>query len=287
MNLPLSLALPIALLISGPAAAQLVFSPDPEPAFEQRMEIPEVVLEPLEPIDDIDGSLINGLPAAPRDFAAVIRMTTGGTCTAAIIGPATVLLAAHCVDHGQQIRFKTGAGSVRGICDQTPGYRGGDKSQDWALCLLSNRVTGIIYETVNLGTSIGTGDEALLTGFGCRNEGGLAGQILLIGVSKIVTRPPSLRRETSTIYSHSNIDSGGAILCPGDSGGPMFRLIEGTTDGKRLLEGVNSRTTYSAGFSLFAATSSRNGKAFVTDWAEANNQTICGLNLSGAMCKGG
>lgn len=287
MNLVMYVALPLALILSGPATAQLLFSPEAEPAFEQRMDTSEVVLEPLEPIEDIDGSLINGLPAAPRDFAAVIRMTTGGTCTAAIIGPAAVLLAAHCVDHGQQIRFKSAGGSVRGICDQTPGYRGGDKSQDWALCLLSNRVTGIPYETVNLGTPIGAGTEALLTGFGCRNQGGRAGQVLLIGVSKIVARPPNLRRETSTIYSHSTIDSGGAILCPGDSGGPMFRLLEGTTDGKRLLEGVNSRTTYSVGFSLFAATSSRNGKAFIADWAEANNQTICGLNLSGAMCKGG
>jgi hypothetical protein len=271
-----------------PAGAQIAISQDEVEAFAPRLSGAEIEFAPLEPVSESDAALINGVPADPNDFPAILRMTTGGTCTASLIGPSTVLLAAHCHRHGDFIRFRVAGHSVRGVCDQAPGYRGGDPSQDWSLCLLSRQVTGIPYETVQTGTPIGTGRDVLLTGYGCRHEDGPAGSVLLIGVSVTAPRPPQLRRESSTIYALSDIDSGGAILCSGDSGGPMFRLIDGTTDGRRVIEGVNSRTTYSFGYSLFSAMGSPSGVAFLTDWANHNDQAICGLNLFGSsQCKGG
>jgi V8-like Glu-specific endopeptidase len=39
-------------------------------------------------------------------------MTTGGTCTASVVGPATVILAAHCVDHQAPITLVAGGRRV-------------------------------------------------------------------------------------------------------------------------------------------------------------------------------
>lgn len=280
-------------LTAGEVLAQMTVSPNPEPNFEARMaatggaEDADIEFAALETLEEADAALINGVPADPEVFPAVIRMTTGGTCTASIIGPATVLLAAHCVKDGAAIRFSADGTTVRGICDQAPGYRSGDKSHDWALCLLSRRVKGIAFETVNLGTPVGIGVDVLLSGYGCKEQGGKSIKKLLIGVSKTVGRPAGLSPEASTIYSKSEIESGGAVLCPGDSGGPVFRLIDGAVDGKRLVEGVNSRTTYDVGVSLFSAIGSEAGVAFVRRWTSENSQPICGLALSGSgTCQG-
>lgn len=280
-----------AVLLAGtaamPAHAQMAISDTPEPAFEARLSGEEIEFETLEAVPDDGAALINGVLADPNVFPGVLRMTTGGTCTASLIGPATIYLAAHCVGHGDFIRFRAGGGAVRGVCDQAPGYRLGEASHDWALCLLSRRVSGIKFETVNLGTPVGLNTDVLLTGYGCTEEDGKSDKRLRIGAARTAARPNGLPVEASTIYTFGDIDSGGAVLCPGDSGGPIFRLFDGTPDGRRIIEGVNSRTTYSFGFSLFSASASSSGSDFIRTWAEANGQTICGLNLSGNDCQGG
>lgn len=277
--------LAIAPLATFPAAAELAFSDDEVPEFAALEDDTEIVVEtiPADTVNDVGQTLINGTPVNPRDFPGVLRMTTGGTCTAALVGPATVLFAAHCLGGNTRIAFRAGTTTVRGICTTAPGYNTSTHHQDWALCLLQRRVSGIVFETVDAAAKPQPGERVMLTGFGCTVEDGPLDGRLRVGFSDVVRQPTGFRREPSAIFTASSIAAGEAVLCPGDSGGPLFRSGDDTTSARQIV-GVNSRTTFELGVSIFAATASTEGASFIRDWAESNNQEICGINRV-AGCK--
>jgi len=206
-------------------------------------------------------------------------MTTGGTCTAALVGEAALLTAAHCVPNGAVIRFVVGARETRGVCERAPGYHPDtNESEDWALCLLEFPIIGIKYETISASVPP-VGTRVVLTGYGCTEKGGSSDRRLRWGISDTADRPrDGFPDEASTIYTESSINMGGAILCPGDSGGPLFVVAGNSFNDARTLEGVNSRTTFQRGVSLFAATGSAAGRQFFNGWAERHSQLICGVN---------
>ena len=213
----------------------------PFPGADEGQEI-EFSQLPEEPAAS-DMLLINGVPVDRWHFPTVFRMTTGGTCTATLIGEAAMLTAAHCVPHGSIIRFVLGQRQVRGACEQARGYHPQrNQSEDWALCLLEFPVTNIKYETV--ATSVPPlGQRVVLTGYGCIVQGGSLDGKLRAGVSDVVDGTSlGFGRETSTVYTRSNIAAGGAVLCPGDSGGPLF-IISGNSfnDAERSLASTRVR----------------------------------------------
>jgi hypothetical protein len=253
----------------------------PNARFQELTQGQTITFSALPPVATSGTStqLINGVPVDPKDFPTVFRMTTGGTCTATLVGEAALLTAAHCVANGAMIRFVLGERDVRGICEQARGYNPQlNKSEDWALCLLEFPVTGINYET--LATTVpAVGRKVALTGYGCTQEGGPLDGKLRIGVSDTVNgQAAGFQSETSTIYTLSSISGGGAVLCPGDSGGPLFIVSGNSFNDARSLIGVNSRTTFQFGFSLFAATGSAAGRQFFKDWSERHGQKLCGVN---------
>lgn len=262
-----------------PASAQIAFS-DPVPEFEEFARTLEVEVSPIEATNDNDvgQSLINGTPVNPREFPGVLRMTTGGTCTAAIVGPATILFAAHCLQGNTSIRFVNGSGdAVRGVCTIAPVYNLNTHANDWALCLLQRRVTGIAFETIDTGTKPEAGERLMLTGYGCTLPGGSSDGILRAGFSDVVAQPSNFAREPSAIFIRSSVGEGDALLCPGDSGGPLFRSGDDTSAARQIV-GVNSRVSFQTGVSIFSATASPAGAQFIRAWAEATNQEICGVN---------
>lgn len=275
----------IAPLTANSAAADLTFSDEEVPEFAALADDTEIVVEaiPADAVNDVGQTLINGTPVNPRDFPGVLRMTTGGTCTAALIGPATVLFAAHCLGGNTRIAFRAGPTTVRGICTTAPGYNTATHHQDWALCLLQRRVSGIVFETVDAAAKPQPGERVMLSGFGCTVEDGPLDGRLRVGFSDVVRQPAGFRREPSAIFTASSITAGEAVLCPGDSGGPLFRSGDDTNSARQIV-GVNSRTTFARGVSIFAGTASPEGASFVKDWAKTNNQEICGINRV-AGCK--
>lgn len=234
---------------------------------------------------EVKPQLINGVPVDPVLFPGVLRMTSGGTCTASLIGPATILLAAHCVEHGQKIALEAGELEVRGICQQAPGYNTRTHEQDWALCLLERKVKNVVFERVGLNSIPTVGEELALTGYGCTFRGGPLDGKLRLGRAKVADRPTVLPKERAAIYTAAVLAERDAVICPGDSGGPLFRTGDDLA-GPRTIVGVNSRTTYSMGVSIFSAIGSTEGTAFVTDFAQRFNQKICGHNLE-VGCKAG
>lgn len=273
------------------ASAQLIVSDELNPTFEAAAQENSIVFElfPDVAVSDVSPQLINGAVVNPRDFRGIARMTTGGTCTAALIGPAVLLTAAHCVGNGQQIKFVVAGISIDATCTHAPGYDPFFKpSDDLALCLLSRTVTGLTYETVKLDTVPIIGSEILLTGYGCTTQnGGIDGR-LRVGRTETVTDQEASDAatnfnvplgEVNSIYTLSDVPAGGAVICPGDSGGPAF---EAGLDpkGPRKIVGVNSRTTFNDGVSILAAVATADGAAFIRDWADANGQSVCGDDLT-------
>lgn len=269
----------IYLLSAGSACADLAISEEEVPEFAILEAEQEVIVEAIAPdqVNDVGQTLINGTPVNPRDFPGVLRMVTGGTCTAALIGPSTVLFAAHCLGNNRRISFRAGGQTVRGLCTTAPGYDPSIHHQDWALCLLQRRVSGIIFETVDVAVMPQPGERLMLSGFGCIVRDGPLDGRLRVGFSDVVARPLGLRREPSAIFTRSSIADGEAVLCPGDSGGPLFRSGDDTSSARQIV-GVNSRTTFERGVSIFAATASPEGAHFIKSWAQLNNQEICGVN---------
>ena len=273
-------------LVAGAAQAQLVVGEETVPAFDRLLSGKERIFEPLPPAPADTGTLlINGTPVDPAFFPGIFRMTTGGTCTASLVGPATILLAAHCVDHGALVQFAVGPSLVRSICEQADGFRLGNASTDWALCLLEHAITGLAYETINASSVPAIGERIFLTGYGCTQQGGGLDGVLRIGFSTVDERPAGFPPETSTIYTTSDISAGEAVLCPGDSGGPAFIIAGDEQGSSRKIVGVNSRTTFQFGVSLLAATGSSAGRLFIEDWASRHEhngspQEICGVTLS-------
>jgi hypothetical protein len=250
------------------------------PRFQELVSGQTIVFSALPAVPTpTDLLLINGVPVDQRQFPTVFRMTTGGTCTATLVGPAAMLTAAHCVPNGAQIAFVLGTRTVRSLCEQARGYHPQfNQSEDWAMCLLEFPVTGINYETVAAEVPA-VGKRVVLTGYGCTQQGGPLDGTLRAGSSDTVTGSSTgFPAETSSIYTKSNIDAGGAVLCPGDSGGPLFVFSGNSFNDARTLVGVNSRTTFQFGVSIFAATGSTAGKQFFRDWTERHGQKICGVN---------
>lgn len=270
--------------VSLPLSAQVTISTAPVPGYAALEARSRLVLVPPQAASESGQLLINGNPVDPKYFPAVLRMTSGGTCTAAIVGPATVLIAAHCVSSfgGITLVFSSDQ-SVDGVCERAPGYDPtSNPSEDWALCLLEHEVSGFPYETVDTASIPPVGTRVVLSGHGCTEQGEPAGSVLRLGVSTVAARPSSLPAETSTLYTKSNLDANEAVLCPGDSGGPAW-VFTADLASPRSIVGVNSRTTFQNGYSLLAATASSAGKTFLDDWTAAHVQEICGVNRT-ASC---
>lgn len=291
-NWLLAAALGMGLSLSMPSLARAEFtvSEEPDPGFLALENELEPSLEPFGVEDNIqiNPQVINGSVVDSRYFPAIFGKIRPGesvpSCTAALVGPSTMLIAAHCVDDNPNIRLRNGLASVRGRCVLSPAWRSNaDTGVDVALCVLEHKITGISYESISY-TLPNIGQDVYVTGFGCTWEGGPSDGKLRIGRAPAANRPSNFPQSPGTLYTASAIQAGQAVLCPGDSGGPLF-MFSGTLDGPRRIIAVNSATTFSAGVSLYAALAAPANINFIQQFAAKYNQQICGVNLQ-LGCRG-
>lgn len=221
-------------------------------------------------------TLIGGREADPKDWPASVYASMGNaSCTATVVGPEVLLIAAHCVDHGGTAKFAIGPNQYTSKCSRSPLYRQG-VDHDLALCKIATPVKGIAYENLNQNPDLlNVGDEILLTGYGCIRPGGGGGNdgIYRIGEAKII--------RLANPYDYTA--RGQAALCFGDSGGPAFYYTDAQKT-KRVQITVNSkgdiRTT-----SYLTSVATKASQDFFASWSTANNVKMCGVHEGIEGCR--
>lgn len=111
-----------AILFAGCTSPKPPTPPVPPPELEPAScdELHEGRLVPVKPAQGLSArlntiqqailpvsspTLINGVPAEPKDWpASVYSSADGSRCSATIVGERTVVIAAHCVANGREIR---------------------------------------------------------------------------------------------------------------------------------------------------------------------------------------
>lgn len=215
----------------------------------------------------------NGIVVRREDWPTLVLAQTGPaprpeTCTGTLVGPRTILTAAHCVDGGSgkplRARLLVGSSLVPLHCDIHPDYLEADyaptaprSSRDYALCLITTvkkyaALTALRFEVVETQSSLEAGDRIMFTGYGCdRLSISSTGQLtwseakgkLSIGngVVEVASGTWPSHLEYLTVRSNPAKDP---AVCPGDSGGPLFSAVSAfdPAAGKsRRVRGVNSR----------------------------------------------
>jgi len=218
---------------------------------------------------DSSKRLINGTPVAAGEYPSVIRIND--KCTATVVGPRTIVTAAHCGQNGTTASFSVGGQNFSAKIIRSSLYP--SREHDIAVGITN---MDIPISPVSIETNSNTATKGLgitLLGYGCTQVGGGGGNdgILRKGENVIVN--------FSNYYMVSYNPPSGAALCFGDSGGPVF--IE--KNGKPWLLGIHAKgnikdTNYDT------RTDMADSKSFLENVASSQGVQICGVNKD---CEGG
>lgn len=219
----------------------------------------------------ISPTLIGGEAADYAKFRAIIWI---GNCTATLVSARVIYTAAHCVS--TSISFRIGPNRYTAFCMVAMEYTLGNSTADFALCMTTKPITGIPeYEVVNLDPDlVKTGDNILLSGFGCQKWGGPLDGVYRIGKSEV--------RRVPNRGNSDYVTGNGSTLCSGDSGGPAWSLKNGARD---KLISINSRSD-GRRTSYLSSTSSRIGRRFIKAWLVLHPLArICGVSSAAKNCR--
>lgn len=293
-----------AMLLWGFAALTASAQPDP-PVVAQVPVLPafstnngSLIFAPVSDFvsDTAQPQLGNGVIANVQKWpASLVADAAGETCTATLIGPRTLLTAAHCVGDKKEIKIqlKKGADPLTGTCSRAPGWTETTPSNDIALCLMAEPVKrpGLVYEWVSLDPSpLKTGLRLTAGGYGCQDlkkKKLEVPPVFRIG-PLFIDRPPTPGQTwPNWIFAVAATDASKSFVCPGDSGGAVYWV---RADQSRLIVAVMSAVQTDPAskdfkVSYLAALSTEAGKAFIEGWAKTATQEICGVPPGPGDCR--
>lgn len=246
----------------------------------------------LRPVDALkqnttEERLGNGTVVDPKDWPASFYPDFTGngqaaSCTATLLGPHSLLTAAHCIANGGHVGFTRDNQNYMGLCEQAkPSYQS-PESPDWAMCLISPEVP-VRYETVSLDVSVlRRNNQLLLAGFGCQKIGNKTDGKFRTGPAFIEKVLGQVVGDPDWIATYAAIARGDAFICPGDSGGAVF--FE-EPNFPRTVVAVNSHyDTAGKGVSFLAVLGTPTAKAFLETWAQRHGQRLCGIHDDAPNC---
>lgn len=208
--------------------------------------------------DDGDKRLIGGRPAKPGELPIGVFISN---CTGTLVGPETLLTAAHCRKTGQRIFFRHKAIDYAGTCTRHPRYNDNTVDNDFSLCKFSPKLVSTVYASL-APVAVAVGDKVTMQGYG-RNQLG----VLYVGESKVD------RINGQDIQTNTKVHLGG-----GDSGGALFVYAKDLYKGPFIQIGINSRGATNGNRAYFNRVNLARTQKFFVDWAKANKVGICGIN---------
>lgn len=217
------------------------------------------------------GTLINGTPVKAGTWPEVVNIRTGNSgCTGTVIGPRVLLTASHCGENGKVSSWKIDGKEYKGTFQRSKLYPA--KDHDVAAVIVdkvivsSSTDVAVKPATVAALNVLAVGQTVQNLGYGCTQAGGGGGND---GV---------LREGSSKVSGFSNYDAvtkGGAALCFGDSGGPMYTAD--WNDTTRKVVGVNSKGNIKD-TNYITRLDSDESRKFLEDLVVEHKVDICGVN---------
>ena len=237
-------------------------------------------------------ALVGGKKGDEKTFPATVRFYGSETCTATIVGPRTVMSAAHCFEPGgkKPVVELLDAKKHELTCQRHPDYKAkgrcekhGDKAcaADIVLCSSSVDLTaaGLKYESVLTDRSkITLNNEGVLLGFGCTKDGVIEFINLHVGTSTI--KRLSKDDPKQAFLDQFILMIGGAHSCLGDSGAGALDSVD---EKQRFVIGVISAGSTSS--TQLVPTSDKRIADFLKNWGDSAKSPICGVHKNVKGCR--
>lgn len=220
--------------------------------------------------------------ASSAEWASSFYAGREGTrCSATLIGPTTLLLAAQCIPDGGEVVVEFRGVRQPGSCVHAESFVGnpGRFAETFALCLLTSPITGIQFDTVNLNSArVERGAKVLVSSFSScplLPVERAADYRFRISEAVVVTLLEPRLEDPNPIVARGN-----ASLCPGEVGGIAYIVLPTK---RRLVLGVHYRGTKAQ--TDISSLSTKDGQAFLRQWTERMGASICGVNFEGSNCR--
>ena len=195
-------------------------------------------------------------------------------CTSTLVGPSTIISAAHCQGPGPAFRsFKYKNVTYNALMIPHPqfhDYNGdGSSAFDVVVGILDKPVPDLASMKVSAGA---TGGRHTFYGYGCNSTDGRSGYGVLRRGSTSFVGYYYTQSNAVTQFSHGNAG------CGGDSGGPIL-------GSNNQIEGLLSRASarYS-GFIVAANIATSSVRSFLGNQAAAHGARVCGVTAGGLGC---